>query len=327
MFGESHSAAVVAIAAIVGCACASPARAVSFTTSYADGGTWSTLFAQGFKPSVSPSPNPGHPAASMVNLDRFQFFKSGATTYDVGGVETPIPPALNVQLAIVANSYFVNLATFTTTSPELLGLSTNTIADVGTIATGNPITFNFNHLPLTYGANTPEEIGNNNYGAILVTNNGGSLSPVRVPAIIVDYISTNEIESDYGQPGNYFLSASNFMHTNTFGSYLDAFNATDSGLHGDANFIASFDLPAEIAGDFNSSGTVDAADYTVWRDGLGGVYGPGDYGTWKANFGMTSGGAGALAIGGTAVPEPAVAVLVLVPLVPWMISARRRVRI
>ncbi|MEX2093902.1 MAG: hypothetical protein WD971_14545, partial [Pirellulales bacterium] len=167
-----------------------------------------------------------------------------------------------------------------------------------------------------------------NYGAILVTNNGGALSPVRVPAIIVDYLpDQNEIESDYGQPGNYFLSASNFMHTNTFGSYLDAFNATDSGLHGDANFVASFDLPAGIAGDFNGSGTVDAADYTVWRDGLGGVYGPGDYDTWKMNFGMTSGGAGAIAVGGTAVPEPAAAVLALVALVPWMIGARRRARI
>lgn len=67
-----------------------------------------------------------------------------------------------------------------------------------------------------------------------------------------------------------------------------------------------------LSGDFNRDGTVDAADYTVWRDTLGqsvaiagmgadadgdGQIGPGDYDVWQANF-------GAQLPATTAVPEP-----------------------
>jgi gluconolactonase len=41
-----------------------------------------------------------------------------------------------------------------------------------------------------------------------------------------------------------------------------------------------FSLP----GDFNSDGTVDAADYVVWRNGLGTSYSQADYDTWRARF-------------------------------------------
>jgi hypothetical protein len=75
-------------------------------------------------------------------------------------------------------------------------------------------------------------------------------------------------------------------------------------------------------GDYNGNGTVDAADYTVWRDTLGGidlvadgnrdgVIDAGDYDTWKANFGATAGsGSGVDLLGATgsasaSVPEPA----------------------
>ncbi|TWT97651.1 hypothetical protein Pla108_18030 [Botrimarina colliarenosi] len=55
-----------------------------------------------------------------------------------------------------------------------------------------------------------------------------------------------------------------------------------------------------LAGDFNGDGAVDAADYTVWRDGLGSVYSAQDYYLWAANYGAT-----AAANPGTSVPEPA----------------------
>jgi hypothetical protein len=70
-----------------------------------------------------------------------------------------------------------------------------------------------------------------------------------------------------------------------------------------------------VLGDFNSDGFVDAADYTIWRDNLGGdasaLNGNGsgsptvvgaDYDLWRANFGNpTSGSLGAA----NSVPEPA----------------------
>ncbi|MGD9632889.1 MAG: PEP-CTERM sorting domain-containing protein [Pirellulales bacterium] len=74
--------------------------------------------------------------------------------------------------------------------------------------------------------------------------------------------------------------------------------------------------PAGNIGDYNDDGVVNAADYTKWRDNLGGagttllnrdpantgLVGPADFNSWKANFGHV-GGAGSLAAG--AVPEPA----------------------
>lgn len=70
-------------------------------------------------------------------------------------------------------------------------------------------------------------------------------------------------------------------------------------------------LPGGLPGDFNMNGTVDAADYTVWRDKLGtndplsndgglpGPVGTAHYDLWKLNFGAAS-SAGAA----SAVPEP-----------------------
>ncbi|MEQ8847476.1 PEP-CTERM sorting domain-containing protein [Botrimarina sp.] len=60
----------------------------------------------------------------------------------------------------------------------------------------------------------------------------------------------------------------------------------------------SFFAPEGLPGDFNGDGTVDAADYTVWRDGLGTTYQQSDYDTWAANYGASASGA-------AGVPEPA----------------------
>ena len=63
--------------------------------------------------------------------------------------------------------------------------------------------------------------------------------------------------------------------------------------------------PGLVPGDFNGNGTVDAADYTVWRDGLGSTYTPEDYDVWKAHFGQTAGsGSAGASPSHTAVPEP-----------------------
>jgi hypothetical protein len=61
-----------------------------------------------------------------------------------------------------------------------------------------------------------------------------------------------------------------------------------------------------LAGDFNNNGSVDAADYVVWRKGLGTTYTQADYDVWRAHFGQTIGsgtGATGSASAGTAVPE------------------------
>jgi uncharacterized protein (TIGR03382 family) len=69
-------------------------------------------------------------------------------------------------------------------------------------------------------------------------------------------------------------------------------------------------LRVSIPGDFNFDNIVDAADYIVWRKGLGTIYTPSDYNVWRAHFGETSASGSSLGAGDT-VPEPgAAAVLV-----------------
>jgi hypothetical protein len=80
-----------------------------------------------------------------------------------------------------------------------------------------------------------------------------------------------------------------------------------------------------IRGDYNHNGTVDAADYVVWRKTLGqGGSGltadgngnqevdAGDYDVWRANFGQTHGVGGQLQ--SATVPEPAAGLMMIVAL-------------
>ena len=114
--------------------------------------------------------------------------------------------------------------------------------------------------------------------------------------------------SDYGDPDlDFQYSASNFINSNEFGSFLSAFTPA-----ADAKFVASFNLPT-LEGDYNDDGLVDTADYTVYRDNLGlsvtlpnEVSTPGqvtaeDLTDWVNNYGSTVLPAGAA----VSVPEPA----------------------
>ncbi len=119
--------------------------------------------------------------------------------------------------------------------------------------------------------------------------------------------------------------------------------------HGnDQNFIAfggrsaptSFDNlmietlgAAALEGDFNGDGTVDAADYTVWRDNLGlddsvlngagdnsGTVDANDYTLWVGNYGASSSSSAS-----AAVPEPTTLMLIL-GLTTCVAGSRRRVK-
>ena len=89
--------------------------------------------------------------------------------------------------------------------------------------------------------------------------------------------------------------------------------------------LVRYETVAGVLGDYNEDGTVNAADYTVWRDNLGatialpnegvssGVVDQADYDFWKLHYGevaLGSGGASA-----AAVPEPAAALLGMIGLV------------
>lgn len=62
-------------------------------------------------------------------------------------------------------------------------------------------------------------------------------------------------------------------------------------------------------GDFNGNGTVDAADYVVWRKNAGGAS---EYDLWREHFGTSVGGSGASQAENAAVPEPTTVILACV---------------
>ena len=84
---------------------------------------------------------------------------------------------------------------------------------------------------------------------------------------------------------------------------------------------------ASLTGDFNRNGTVDAADYTVWRNGLGSTYDQDDYDDWKSHFGESNDGTGAAGsanAGASAVPEPTMFIL-LSALFLTLVASRRAI--
>lgn len=83
------------------------------------------------------------------------------------------------------------------------------------------------------------------------------------------------------------------------------------GTSGIYRYAMAQDTPIidALPGDYNGDGTVNAADYTVWRDGGSPDSTQAGYDLWKANFGNSGAG------GGAAVPEPASIVCALLALV------------
>lgn len=104
--------------------------------------------------------------------------------------------------------------------------------------------------------------------------------------------------------------------------------------------VAYDTISASVLGDYNSNGIVDAADYTLWRDRLGGPAGslanrnPGnsgvinqsDYTYWKSRFGATSGaGATGAGLAGASVPEPASCSILVAGFMVAVVAGQRSV--
>lgn len=76
-----------------------------------------------------------------------------------------------------------------------------------------------------------------------------------------------------------------------------------------------------LAGDYNHNGVVDAADYAVWRNGLGTLYTQSDYDVWRAHFGLTAAGSSSV-IAKAAVPEPSPVIGLLTVIVTMFALSR-----
>jgi len=233
-----------ALWALAGASCLLPASSawadIAFTTGVTTGGNWQTLYVQGFRPSIAPTPDPGVAAGDTVFLNQFQFYKSG--TADT---------AANIRLAIF-NTMYPNLSGLSTSTSGFIGLSTNTIVSTAPLATGDAETFTFNNLPLTYGSN---------YGALFVNvgvdvGSGAPLTPIRVSALAENYVDSGGgvfvPSPNYGGLDNFAYATSNFINGNFFSAF-------DHG--GDALFTASLTAVPEPA----SLGLISLAGFALAR--------------------------------------------------------------
>lgn len=101
--------------------------------------------------------------------------------------------------------------------------------------------------------------------------------------------------------------------TGTWGAIGSGAAHENAMFTGTGMLLVSSQPAAAFIGDYNGDGTVDAADYVVWRKAVGtatllnrnqtniGLIGAAEYNDWRAHFGETGPGSGAVA----AVPEPA----------------------
>ena len=99
-----------------------------------------------------------------------------------------------------------------------------------------------------------------------------------------------------------------------WGSVAGAFSSIElpalPGLAWNTDQLAAGVLSVVLPGDYNFDGTVDAADYVVWRKRNGSQT---EYNTWRSNYGKPPGSGSSSAAGiQAAVPEPASAWLLLV---------------
>ena len=161
-------------------------------------------------------------------LNSFDFFKSGTAD----GLS-------NIKVVII-NNIFGDLTGLTTNSGLVVGVSNNTIASTAALAVGDPETFTFNSLPLTYG---------NDYAAVAANIDGsGNITPVRISALTANYAETPpgsgsfHPQTNYGTESQFTYATSNFITTNQFGSFFNTFS-----FAGDANFRATLQTVPEPA--------------------------------------------------------------------------------
>lgn len=80
---------------------------------------------------------------------------------------------------------------------------------------------------------------------------------------------------------------------------------------------------AALPGDFDHNGIVNAADYIVWRKGLGTTYTQSEYDTWRSHFGQIAGSGSGTSVN-AAVPEPAILVLVMFAVAGLFLRRQRK---
>jgi WD40 repeat protein len=159
-----------------------------------------------------------------------------------------------------------------------------------------------------------------------VSGNTAIVGDSRAAAYVFDMITGQQLAR---------LTASDAMPGDSFSRYvaIDGNVAIVGAPRGDKGALVDtgaayvYDI-SRMPGDFNADGTVDAADYAVWRNGLGTTYTQADYNIWRANFGRSAAGATVVAdspvnANSANVPEPVTAAILALGLLPLIVRRGR----
>ena len=240
---------------------------------------------------------------------------SGTTTVNGGTLRVNGTHTMDATLALPVGDYTVNSggAIGGTGTIGSAADPVNIINNGGTIAPGASVGTLTSFGNVTFGANAKFdiEVDGANADKLAVTGN------LDLSAL------GNALNVTGTGTGSWVIATYTGSLTGTFESITSGLNI-NYGTGTNSQITISGTLSAALIGDYNGNGTVDAADYTVWRNNVGnngsvlgpnrdpdnsGNVGPDDYASWKQNFGATGPGAGSQS---GAVPEPTSLILLLV---------------
>jgi T5SS/PEP-CTERM-associated repeat protein len=156
----------------------------------------------------------------------------------------------------------------------------------------------------------------NSYDVLNVTgqaNLGGTLEIILLEGFLPAPTDTFDILAAGSRLGT-------FSNVTVIADSMDAgtfsLGYTSAGL-----MLSNFQPIGGVAGDYNDDGSVDAADYVVWRKSDGTQQG---YGTWRSHFGQTaSSGAGSTSRNAVPEPDSILLFLTLAAAGAWSRSAQR----
>jgi hypothetical protein len=230
------------------------------------------------------------------------------------------------------------------TTPDLLTLSVNKNSGAVTLTNSAtvPLTIDFYRISSAGSALNPtawNSLDDQNYDAV----DGSDAGSVGGDALGEGWdeagsSSTGQLlELFLGENGstiapNETLNLGNAFNPSVFGAgnngdLVFSFARTGSPLvAGTVTYVGG---PAGVAGDYNGNGTVDAADFVLWRNGgplQNEVASPGvidgeDYNFWRSRFGATAGSAAGAS---AAVPEPGFAWLPILLAATGLFRRRRK---
>jgi hypothetical protein len=252
---------------------------------------------------------------------------AAASSRAIGAIYSPDPPALGVDPEDLTFHY-TNASGESVEGPVVyqgdkafnnLVVNINPTTGAATLVNESPFTFNFDGYSVTSASGSLSTAG----WTSLQDQAAGGGDWIEIPSTSNKVGELKRSGSTSLSQGTSFNLGTIFNPAGTRDLELQFIvSGEDAARTGDIDYRV---VAAGVPGDYNENGTVDAADYVVWRNvtgtaatlpnrnpGQAGNIGPADYDFWRANFGSGSGiGSGALSAS-AAVPEPASVLLLTI---------------